>query len=207
MKSNLSVPWRYETDLKKILIGGMLLIRTKYKQATAVYSEFFKYFPNAEVPPEKKQKALRILRKAGLKHRAEGILKALDYLKDREDFNINIEELIRIPYVNRYIASAVLFFTDRGEIIYPDSNIMRIFERYFGIKGKDKTHPSTPQIKLLEFIINRFKTREEKRRFSLNLLDFGLTLCLPKNPRCTVCPLKNECCYSPVQTASQKNLK
>lgn len=204
MKLNLSVPWRYETDLKKILVGEMLLIRTNYKQAAAVYSEFFKYFPGAEVPPEKKRDALRILRKAGLKHRAEGILKALDYLKDREGFDINIDELIKIPYVNKYIASAVLFFTGQGEIIYPDSNIMRILERYFGIKGKDRTHPSTRQIKLLEFIITRFKSREEKRRFSLNLLDFGLTLCLPKNPRCTVCPLRNECCYPPIQTVHGK---
>ena len=193
---NAEVPWRKEKDIKKILVGELLLIRTKYEQAAKVYEEFWATFPSGYVPPKDKEKALKILTGAGLRHRAEGILKALEYLNkhgkdlDRRSF----EELKKIPYVSDYVASAVLFLAGKADFLYPDSNIIRIFHRYFCIKGKDKTHPSQKQLKLLNLLIKGMGNAEEKRKFAINLLDFGIFVCKPV-PDCPACPFAETCCF------------
>ena len=196
LRINAQVPWRKEKDVRKILVGELLLIRTKYEQAATVYKEFWRSFPDGYVSSKDKQKALEILMKAGLKHRAEGILKALEYLnqhgKDLNEFSF--DDLKKIPYVSDYVASAVLFLSGKSNFLYPDSNIIRIFDRYFGIKGKDKTHPSQKQLKLLKIMIKNIKKEKKKRKFTINLLDFGLFICRPK-PNCSICPLSNYCCY------------
>ena len=190
------VPWRKEQDIKKILVGELLLIRTKYEQAAKVYEEFWATFPSGYVPPKDKEKALKILTGAGLRHRAEGILKALEFLNKRgKDLDLcSFEELKKIPYVSDYVASAVLFLSKKADFLYPDSNIIRIFDRYFGIKGKNKTHPSQKQLKLLKLLIKNIKNTEEKRKFVINLLDFGLFVCKPE-PHCTDCPFNGDCCF------------
>jgi len=174
----------------------LLLIRTKYEQAATVYEEFWQTFPDGYVSLKDKQKAIEILMKAGLKHRAEGILKALEYLnqhgKNLDRFSF--DDLKKIPYVSDYVASAVLFLSGKNNFLYPDSNIIRIFDRYFGIKGKDKTHPSRKQLKLLRIMLKSIKSEENKRKFIINLLDFGLFICRPK-PKCNICSLYDRCCY------------
>lgn len=192
---NAKVPWREENDVRKILVGELLLIRTKYEQAAEVYREFWCAFPDGNIAPGQKEKALQILTKAGLKHRAEGILKALKYLNEhgKDPGELSFEELKNIPYASDYIASAVLFLSGRINFLYPDVNIIRILERYFGIPGKDKTHPSQKQLKLMDIMVKRIKSEKEKRRFTLNLLDFGLFICRPK-PGCGECSLSEDCC-------------
>jgi A/G-specific adenine glycosylase len=196
LEINVSVPWRREKDIKKILVGELLLIRTNYKQASKVYTEFFKVFPEGNVPLDKESEALKILEKAGLKHRAKGILKVLNILNEKNPDEVNLKILKKLPYVSDYIASVVSFFLGQQEFIYPDANIIRVIERYFGLKGKDKTHPSSKQLGLLVYIISRFLNKKDKRKFVLNLLDFGLTICLPRKPLCNLCCLYDKhCCF------------
>jgi len=73
LRTEIDVPWRKEKDPKKILTGEILLIRTRYDQAKKVYEEFLEHFPDLRIEPGEEKKALALLLKAGLKHRAEGL--------------------------------------------------------------------------------------------------------------------------------------
>ena len=196
MKFDIDVPWRREKDPVKILIGELLLIRTKYKQAAKVYTEFFERFPEGKVPPSGYGEALDILRKAGLKKRAEMILRALEYIQEHPEVisSSDINTLKKIPSVGDYVASAVLFFSGKGDYLYPDSNIIRVFSRFFCMEKKDPTHPSGDHIKMMKILLENFGKKTDKRRFAVNLLDFSLFICKSK-PECNVCPLKEKCCF------------
>ena len=146
LRTEIDVPWRKEKDPKKILTGEILLIRTRYDQAKKVYEEFLEHFPDLRIEPGEEKKALTILLKAGLKHRAEGLLKTLKLL--HKGVPINTE----LPYVSKYVLSAVDFLTGKSDFLYPDSNIIRFFNRYFGITNSDKTHPSEKHVKLMKLI-------------------------------------------------------
>lgn len=194
-RSNIFVPWRYEGDFKKVLLGELLMIRTSYRQAVRVYNEYLKLFPDVFIPEGKENLAFDILKQVGLKHRARGIIKVLKQLEKRENLNLDAESLKRLPYVSEYVASAVLFFLGKADFIYPDANIIRLIERYFGIPGRDRTHPSEKQIKLIKILISSFERNEEKRRFVVNLLDYAIEVCKVR-PLCGKCELFKYCCFN-----------
>lgn len=181
LRTEIDVPWGKEKDPKKILTGEILLIRTRYDQAKKVYEEFLAYFPDLQIEPEEEKEALTILLKAGLKHRAEGLLKTLKLLC--KGVPINTE----LPYVSKYVLSAVNFLTGKSDFLYPDSNIIRFFNRYFGITNSDKTHPSEKHVKLMK-LITRFGGRDNV----LKVLDFSILICKVK-PECERCPLQKHC--------------
>lgn len=194
-RSNIFVPWRHEKDFKKVLLGELLMIRTSYKQAVRVYNEYLQIFPDIFIPEGKEDLAFNILKQVGLKHRVKGIIKVLKQLENKKDPILDAESLKRLPYVSEYVASAVLFFLDKTDFIYPDANMIRLIERYFGIPGRDKTHPSEEQNKLIKILISSFKRNEEKRRFVVNLLDYAIEVCKVK-PLCRKCELLKYCCFN-----------
>ena len=193
--SNIFVPWRYEECFKKVLLGELLMIRTSYRQAVRVYNEYLKLFPDVFIPEGKENLAFGILKQVGLKHRVRGIIKVLKQLENKKNLILDAESLKRLPYVSEYVASAVLFFLGKADFIYPDANIIRLIGRYFGILGRDKTHPSEKQNKLIKILISSFERKEEKRRFVVNLLDYAIEVCKVR-PLCSKCELLKYCCLN-----------
>jgi len=42
-------------------------------------------------------------------------------------------------------------------------------------------------------MLEKFFPSQRVKEFVIGLLDLGITVCLPKKPRCGLCPLKNIC--------------
>ncbi len=70
-----------------------------------------------------------------------------------------------------------------------DSNIVRLFKRYFGIK----TSKEGRRDKHVVEIAKAYASGKDPRKANLALLDFAALICLPRNPKCTLCPLSNAC--------------
>jgi len=103
----------------------------------------------------------------------------------------NREELKTLPGVGEYVAGAVLSvaFGKREWIV--DSNIVRVFKRYLGIKTTGEGRRDKHVIEMAKLYVSTKKPAEA----NLGLLDFAALICIPGNPRCTSCPLCKTCYY------------
>jgi len=95
------------------------------------------------------------------------------------------EELIKLPGIGRYTASAICSFGHNQNIPVVDTNIARVIKRYFALLNpKDATVWSSA---------TKFVNANEPRHHNLALMDLGSLVCLPKKPKCDECPLETKC--------------
>ena len=130
-------PWRETRDPYKILIAEILLHRTKAEQVVPLYKEFIGNFPSINSVAVANFKNIReILASAGLFWRIELIHKMAKQI--HTEFNGRIPfkklDLLSLPGVGEYIASAVRCFAWGCPEIIADTNTVRITGRIFGVE-------------------------------------------------------------------------
>jgi len=74
----------------------------------------------------------------------------------------------------------------------PDTNVIRLLQRFFGILSATPTHRGAPgqiTVQLAEDVLPERKAGE----FNFAMLDFGATICVSRRPKCGSCPLLQHC--------------
>lgn len=100
---------------------------------------------------------------------------------------LDLRDLQTLPGVGEYTARAVLVFAFNEKIPVIDGNIRRVLARRFAIKDPDEHRD------LLEGWFQDLYREEEPRTIVSALMDLGAQICLPRSPRCTLCPLNPFC--------------
>lgn len=101
------------------------------------------------------------------------------------------QEMLELPGVGEYIASAMLTFHlgHRAKII--DANVVRFYGRFLGFE----THGETRRKKWFIELCEQLTPRRAHRAYNYALLDFSRSICTPR-PRCPECPLRRKCAYA-----------
>jgi A/G-specific adenine glycosylase len=95
------------------------------------------------------------------------------------------EELLILPGIGQYTASAICSFGYHQNVPVVDTNIARVIKRFFAL-----LNPSHARVlKSAKELLNH----SHARAHNLALMDLGSLVCLPKNPQCGVCPLAQNC--------------
>lgn len=95
------------------------------------------------------------------------------------------DELIKLPGIGRYTASAICSFGYHQNIPVVDTNIARVIKRFFSL--------ITPKDSLVWECATKLLNPLHPRSHNLALMDLGSLICLPKNPKCDECPFLKEC--------------
>lgn len=193
-KNKRNYPWRETRDPFKVLIAEMMLRRTKADQVKAVYDRLFAEYPDVETMAKAGNKELeQILYPLGLKWRTPAFGLVAREVKEKYQCKIPEarEELTTLPGVGEYVAGAVLSIAYGKEEWIVDSNIVRLFRRYFGIK----TSKEGRRDKHVVEIAKAYVSGKDPRKANLALLDFAALVCLPGDPGCIQCPVSAACHY------------
>jgi len=105
-------------------------------------------------------------------------------------FPRTVEGLLELPGIGRYTAGAIasIAFNQNAPVV--DGNVIRVLCRYEGIQADPKS--STTQAQLWD-IATGLVPDGQAREFNQALMELGATICLPKNPRCLLCPVQKDC--------------
>jgi A/G-specific adenine glycosylase len=191
-KNKRDYPWRETHDPFRVLIAEMMLRRTKADQVKQVYDRLFAEYPGIEAMAKARDEELeQILYPLGLKWRtpAFGLVAREVQAKYRCRIPEEREELTTLPGVGEYVAGAVLSIAYGKKEWIVDSNIVRLFKRYFGIKTSKEGRRDKHVVELAKAYVSG----KDPRKANLALLDFAALMCLPRNPRCTQCSLSITC--------------
>ena len=187
-------PWRETDDPFKILVAEMMLRRTKADQVKDVYERLFAEYPDAEsIAEANKEKLEAILYPLGLRWRtpAFGMVAREVAEKYHTKFPDTREDLKTLPGVGDYVAGAVLSVAYGKQEWIVDSNIVRVFKRYFGIKTSKEGRRDRHIIEMAKM----YALTRNPRKANLAILDFASLICTPHIPHCKKCPLKANCLY------------
>ncbi len=184
-QSGRQLPWRQTTDPYKILVSEMMLQQTQVDRVIPKYDAFLKQFPTVEVlASASTADVLKMWSGLGYNRRALYLQKCAQTIKEKYngEFPRITQELLALPGLGKYTAAAVQSFADNKDIVVIDVNIERIFKRIF--YGK---------VESAEAIAQHIFPKKESRNGHNALMDIGALFCAAKNPKCTICPVKEFC--------------
>jgi A/G-specific adenine glycosylase len=190
--SNLrDFPWRRTQEPYAIFIAENLLQKTEATTVAPIYTNFLSRYPTLEsLLATDIEDISQILKPLGLLFRAERIHQSARIILEKHLGKIPDEEneLLQLPGIGKYTARAILSQAFSRPSAVLDTNVARILERYFGIRGERVKSRCKILWQAAEIVAPKRKTG----RWNLTLLDFGAMICKPK-PDCERCPLAQKC--------------
>jgi len=179
------LPWRNTDNIYHIYLSEIMLQQTQVNRVRdEYYPQFLEKFPTLKALANATQDdVLAAWSGLGYYSRARNLQKTAQSLRDT--LPKTQEELIKLPGIGRYTASAICSFGYHQAIAVVDTNIARVIKRYFALlEPKETTVWKNAE---------NFVNHKDPRHHNLALMDLGSLICLPKNPRCVECPLQDEC--------------
>lgn len=188
-------PWRATTDPYAILVAEIMLHRTQAMQVVPVYQRFISRFPSLSQALEgRSDEIARLLFPLGLRWRVGLMCEMFATLRERFDGQLPAtkEELISLPGISEYIASAVRCFGWNLPEPLIDTNTVRVISRLYNLPLKDSSRRNA-----------RFKERiaelvsdTHPAAYNYALLDLAALICTKvREPSCGDCPVRAYCRY------------
>lgn len=187
------LPWRRTKDPYPILISEIMLQQTRVETVKAYYTRFLERFPTPEaLAGASESDVLKLWEGLGYYSRARYLQKAARAVTTDYGgvFPQSAEALRALPGVGEYTAAAIasIAFGEAAPAI--DGNVKRVASRYFGIR-EDINQPAS--LRKIRTELTRAISRESPGAFNQAMMELGATVCLPRAPRCEVCPIATDC--------------
>lgn len=180
-------PWRLTKNKWYALVAEIMLQRTKAEQVEPVY---FQFISNYKTPLDYlNDTGANIFKNLGLMERNNNLISLNKFILEN-GIPDDKEQLLNLPGVGDYIASAFLSLHLDIRSFLIDSNIVRVYGRFFGFE----TGPETRRKKWIKELANNITPKKKHRNYNYALIDFSREICKPK-PNCEICPVRKKCTY------------
>ena len=190
-----TLPWRKNVSLTKrqyyTLVSEFMLQQTQVATVIPYFKRFIKNIPNLNLLAKiQNKKLLKLWEGLGYYSRAKNLKKTAQIVNKNFKGKIpnSYEDLLSLPGVGNYTASAILAIAFNKPYIPLDGNIERVLKRYLYLK-KDKDIQKDNLIKKKSI----FGTSSRSSDYAQALMELGALVCKPTNPLCNQCPLSNKC--------------
>ncbi|MBW1775769.1 MAG: A/G-specific adenine glycosylase [Deltaproteobacteria bacterium] len=192
-KHQRPLPWRKTRDPYAIWISEVMLQQTQVETVVPYYRRFLSKFPDVGVLAKTRlQAVLKVWENLGYYSRARHIHEAAKEIMERHNGRIpdSMEELRRLPGIGPYIAAAILCFAFGRQVPTVEANVNRVLCRLFGIRTPLE-HTRTR--KRIYDVAVSLVPKKKASYFNQGLMDLGATICTPRKPACSQCPLVRHC--------------
>jgi len=190
-----SLPWRKNVSLHKrqyyTLVSEFMLQQTQVATVIPYFYRFIKKIPSLKhLAKVNDQKLIKLWEGLGYYSRVRNLKKTAQTII--KDYNgkvpNNYEELLLLPGIGKYTASAILAIAFNKPYIPLDGNIERVLKRYLYLKKeKDIQKNNLSKKKSI------FGTSLRSSDYAQALMELGALICKPINPLCNQCPISNKC--------------
>ncbi len=209
-KNARDLPWRRTHDPYCIWVSEIMLQQTQVATVIPYYQRFLKSFPNVvSLANARERSVLRLWEGLGYYRRARQLHAAAKEIKRHHagKFPSKFEDVLNLPGIGRYTAGAILSFAmDQPQPIV-ESNTIRLYSRLMG--SREDPTKTAGQKRLWEFA-NDILPRRNPGQLNQALIELGATLCTPRSPECSVCPVRSLCaaflddCIDDIPTGKKK---
>jgi len=173
------------------LVSEFMLQQTTVNTVIKRFNEFITLWPSSrDLNNVTENRILKFWSGLGYYNRAKNLLKTIKIIN--KDYNFKIPKdyntLITLPGVGDYTAKAILGIAYNYSVMPLDVNIERIIVRLYGIK----TPINLSKIKIKSLALN-YHSLNQASDLIQSFMDYGSTICLPRNPKCQECLISKFC--------------
>lgn len=187
------LPWRESTDPYIIWVSEIILQQTRVAQGLDYFNRFICRFPNVvSLAAADEDEVLKYWEGLGYYSRARNMHAAAKEMMDRFDgvFPSRYEDVLSLKGIGEYTAAAIVSFAWNKPYPVVDGNVYRVLARLFAeetpidnLKGKKLFYALAA-----ELMNSRYPAHHNQA-----MMELGALQCVPRNPDCGICPLKDHC--------------
>ena len=187
------LPWRRTDDPYHILVSEMMLQQTQVDRVLPKYHEWLTKYPSLEdlaAAPEEDVSAT--WRPLGYNIRPKRLHAIARESVARFGATLPSDEatLRSFKGIGAYTAGAIRSFAFGKRAAILDTNVTRVLFRMFIGEGDPRSHAMKRH---LWTVSEALVPRRHVFDFNQALMDFGAMVCVPRKPKCLICPMKKDC--------------
>jgi A/G-specific adenine glycosylase len=187
------LPWRQTRDPYAILVSEVMLQQTQVATVLPFYNKWLDRFPNfAVLAHASENDVLRVWQGLGYYVRARNLHATAKIVQHQHHGRLpnSIEELRLLPGVGKYTAHAVATFAFHQPVPIVETNTARVSARLFNLRTPID---SAAGCKILWNGARELLPKRGAAHFNSALVDLGALVCLPRKPKCEICPVRKFC--------------
>ena len=209
------LPWRRTTDPYAVWVSEIMLQQTQVKTVIPFFERWMAALPDLRALARiSEPELLKLWEGLGYYHRVRRMHQAARRIMEVHDgrFPTTHAEVLDLPGVGEYTAGAIcsIAFNQPEPIL--DGNVVRVLARVLGIRDTVSTTPVRERLwreaRDLAEVASRtalpssWSRRSKETGMVLSgpcsalnqaLMELGAVACLPRNPRCDICPIRERC--------------
>ena len=176
--------WRNNSDPWSVYLLEVISQQTQLDRADKYFQKFIKEFPTPnDMAASTFKKVLEMWSGLGYNSRAKRMFESSKIIAEKS-FDDLYPDFQQLPGVGPYTENAILSFAYNEKVITEDTNIKRIISRYFGTDNPKK---------YIENFSSLLLKNTNSRNLNQAFMDFGSSICKPRGPLCSDCPLEDAC--------------
>ncbi|WP_420829167.1 A/G-specific adenine glycosylase [Bifidobacterium pongonis] len=191
------LPWRFgRATAWGVLVSEVMSQQTQMSRVVPYWTAWMERWPDARALADApKADVITAWGRLGYPRRALRLRECAYTVAERYDNELprTYEELLELPGVGDYTASAVMSFAFGERIAVIDTNIRRVLARAF--RGEESLGGSASQLE--REMARRLLPESDKASVVWNqaVMELGATVCTAKAPLCDVCPISAQCAF------------
>ncbi len=199
-KNRRTLPWQDGTGRLtnkernyRVFISEIMLQQTRLDQALPYYERWIKSIPSFEaLAKAPMQKLLKLWEGLGYYARVRYLKRAAQIIVQKHGGRIPSDygQIRALPGVGDYTAAALASFIHRQPYLAVDGNNFRVLSRILAMPGSFSNQAG--RRKLAQAGSELLDPRRPGE-FNRALMRLGVLICLPKNPQCGICPVRQFC--------------
>ncbi|MDX2024020.1 MAG: A/G-specific adenine glycosylase [Deltaproteobacteria bacterium] len=187
------LPWRGQSDPYRVWISEAMLQQTVVATVIPYYQRFLRAFPTVQALARAPEgDVLHAWAGLGYYSRARSLKRAAQMVVEEFGGRMPATEaqLLRLPGVGPYTAAAVAAIA-YGHHTFPlDGNAIRVMAR---LANDDSFIDDDATKQALRNVGQALVPRGRAGDFAQAVMDLGARVCLPRTPKCDVCPVARFC--------------
>lgn len=182
------LPWRRRSDPYAVWVSEIMLQQTTVAAVIPYFERWMERFPTVEaLAAARDEDALALWQGLGYYRRCRNLLAGARIVAE-QGLPANAASWMELPGIGRYTAGAIASISQEEAVPLVDGNVERVVAR---LTGSEAVGPALTKAawEWAEANLNH----EHPGDWNQALMELGATVCTPKNPRCSQCPVSAHC--------------
>ena len=199
------LPWRRTADPYRIWVSEIMLQQTRAQAVIPYYERFLARFPTVEsLAAAHEDEVLALWSGLGYYSRARNLRRAAVEIAAAGGFPESYEAIRALAGIGDYTAAAIASIAFGLPHAVLDGNVLRVVAR---VENDAADIASARTRERFRAAAQGWLDARRPGAFNQALMELGATVCLPRNPLCLVCPLRDHCQARAEGTAGQLPVK
>lgn len=187
------MPWKGIRDPYRIWLSEVMLQQTRVEQGMGYYLRFTAAYPTVhDLAAAPDTDVFKLWEGLGYYNRCRNLLATARKVAQEQNgqFPDTYEALLELPGIGPYTAAAIASFAWNLPHAVVDGNVFRVIARYF---GNATPVDSNEGKRWFQEKANQLLPADNPALYNQAIMDFGATICTPRQPDCVHCPLQKTC--------------